>query len=209
MQSLEHLRIINADIVLETIRTFPKDLDESYERIINGFRPLEAPFAARALRWLCFARRPLFIEELVEASMVDATQTPPFNPKSRLFEDSLLELLSSLIQVDSPIRDIWTIPRATHRVSLAHSSVQSYLRSDRFSSRKDQNFFLNKSDSHLEIAKACLAYLTSFNTFELRSEQFPLRSYTWTYWAMHICLSCFEAPTDDAKSDSDPMDAGR
>jgi len=78
-------------------------LDETYERILNSIEDEDQQYARRALVWLAFSIRPLHIEELAEAAVVDPQMNPPFDPGERFIDppNNILEILSSLVIVPS------------------------------------------------------------------------------------------------------------
>jgi hypothetical protein len=52
-------------------------LDETYERILSAIDEEHRVIAVAALRWLCFSKRTLTIEELAEAAVFSATVKTP------------------------------------------------------------------------------------------------------------------------------------
>lgn len=79
--------------------SLPRSLDETYERILCG---IEAQDEARqTLSLLCFAARPLSIEELIEALAVEIDEGTGYCPRSRLMDGSndLMRICPGLIEI--------------------------------------------------------------------------------------------------------------
>ncbi|KAF8535856.1 hypothetical protein BDD12DRAFT_808232 [Trichophaea hybrida] len=79
----------------------------------------------RSLMWLAFSERPLRIEELAEAIVLNPQSDPYFDPEER-FPDphNILRILGSLVTI-SPS------PDAAEKIRLTHFSVKEYLLSSR------------------------------------------------------------------------------
>ena len=90
--------------MLKELRRLPRTLDETYARILNNIEDEYQQYARRALVWLAFSIRPLHIEELAEAAVVDPQINPPFDPEERFIDprDNILEILGSLVIISSP-----------------------------------------------------------------------------------------------------------
>ena len=84
----------------EAISSFPKTLDETYERIINGIVGLGyGQDALTLLQWLVFSAQPLNIEEAVEILAVDHSKRI-VDPDKRLIDPyTILSICSSLISI--------------------------------------------------------------------------------------------------------------
>jgi hypothetical protein len=80
----------------------------------------------KVLRWLSFARRPIHLDEMVDALAVDfACDCPTFDPDER-YADSrdIITRCSSLVSISGS-------PGEKCFLKLAHLSVKEYLISDR------------------------------------------------------------------------------
>ena len=60
-------------------------LDETYKRVLLRIGLQDRAQACRTLKWLAFSRRPLTIDELAKASIIDIAATPPFSEDRRCF----------------------------------------------------------------------------------------------------------------------------
>ena len=80
------------------LKRMPETLDQTYDRILQAVPPLHQQFVQSALYWLAFATRPLQLQELAEAAIVDP-ESDHFKPElSRLFdENEILEICGTLV----------------------------------------------------------------------------------------------------------------
>jgi len=85
-------------VVRAELKRMPPTLHQTYDSILLRVDEMHRPFVQSALRWLAFATRPLTLEELSEAAVVDP-ETEEFDPElSRLNDDSkILELCGTLV----------------------------------------------------------------------------------------------------------------
>ncbi|MCJ1388748.1 hypothetical protein MMC18_001597 [Xylographa bjoerkii] len=192
LESLERLKIMTQTTVERVLKSLPKDLDETYERILANVDAALAQEARKALRLIAFSCRPLLIEEVAEVCTIDYESTPPFDEQQRFDHSNVLILLQDLVSVEPSISDVSemeAVPRGKHFVLLAHFSVLEYLTT----SRKISAFYnFETKSSHMNIAATCLAYLSHCNTLAKKSHVYPLRDYAWNFWAKHTLSSVEE-----------------
>jgi hypothetical protein len=83
--------------LLRALRSLPKTLDDTYERILLNIDEDYWAEAQRALVWLSFFQRPLTIAELAEAVVIDPDET--FDPDERFHspERGILDILGGLV----------------------------------------------------------------------------------------------------------------
>ena len=188
--------------ILRALKTLPKTLDETYQRILEDINERDHARATSALRWLMFSRRPLTVEELAEASILDPDSDELFDIDDR-FENprDILQVLSSLLTTSSEYSKILGINRLEYEkvevVRIAHFSVQEYLLSDRMQPSLGLIFRIEELASQHIIAKGCIHYLHYCATTEVRSptsnkfvssyfQSFPILIYSSEYWAKHV-----------------------
>ena len=175
------------------LRNLPKDLNETYDRMLNGLDEFDKPKARRALIWLVFSARQLYVEELVDACAFDIDKKPDLGNK--LAPTDIELLLQDLILIRPPIsQDQDTVESLTHTVMLVHASIREYLVQTSVlegSSCQSPYFALRDRESNIFLAQNCLAYLLCFNIYALRAhhEEFPLRQYVWYHWEDHIAIN--------------------
>ena len=159
--------------------------------MLNNLDEFDKLRAKRALMWLVFSARQLYIEELVDACAIDLKKNP-------LIEDIMAAsdveiLLQDLILIQPPLpKGQDTVKVQTHTVMLVHASIREFLVRKRMSAegpvRKPFYFALEEQESNISLAQSCLAYLLCYNTYALRASylKFPLRRYAWYHWEEHI-----------------------
>ncbi|KAF5574265.1 ZDHHC-type palmitoyltransferase 6 [Fusarium pseudoanthophilum] len=118
IDSLSTLR--TAKMVFEALNNLPKDIYEVYERILLSIPEADIVLARESLFFLSVALRPLAIQELAEAAVLEVHK-PRIDKECRLPEPMvLLEICQGLIDYDA----------ATGVVTLSHSSVRAYITSN-------------------------------------------------------------------------------
>ncbi|KAJ6089813.1 hypothetical protein N7467_005029 [Penicillium canescens] len=187
------------------LNTLPRDLDETYERILCSIDENFADDVRRILTILCFSARPLTVLELIDAYAVDLNNPAHLNRDDRLVDiDSLRDICLGLIEIREDLRLIdrehylelldgeYEGPhdQTVHIVHIAHFSVQEYLLSGRIQQAKAANFALQSGPSHAAIAKICLVYLLEPMLYNAdlpskRLEEFPLAQFAAEYWFHH------------------------
>ncbi|CZR68976.1 uncharacterized protein PAC_18877 [Phialocephala subalpina] len=115
---LDSLRkCLSAKSVQKALKSLPKTLDETYERMLLNIDEEYQHVATEALRWLCFSTEVLNIEELTEAAVFSAVVQAPsketpfevsFDPNERI-EDPLdiLGILSGLVVTRVPAQRVF------------------------------------------------------------------------------------------------------
>ncbi|KAE9966394.1 hypothetical protein BLS_007037 [Venturia inaequalis] len=158
------------------LRDLPKDLVETYGRIITKIRasgPGRIKLARKMLKWIICARRPLRIEELREAMALDLTD-------SHFDEDKLPSGDNwRLIQMCG---NLAVLNRDDNTVRLAHHTVQQFLltQSDLLYTDVSVPGYLTLPDIEIEIGQLCVAYLclSDFETQVARCEMFTVAAGT-------------------------------
>ncbi|PGH32167.1 hypothetical protein GX50_05066 [[Emmonsia] crescens] len=180
LDELSRLRTDGA--IKSALRGLPRDLDETYERILSRISEPDIPLARQALLWLVHSSRPLTLSELAEGAVLQPNITT-LDPEDKLRDpEDILEVCGSLVSVDDP------------HIVLAHNSVRDYLLSSRAASNLPI-FHLPESRCLAELATLCLTYLllTSFSAgpcltpedMTARLTTWPLLQYISHNWADH------------------------
>ncbi|EER44863.1 ankyrin repeat protein [Histoplasma capsulatum H143] len=160
----------------------PRDLDETYERILGRISEHDIPLARQALLWLAYASRPLTLSELAEGAIIQPNITT-LDPEDRLHDpEDILEVCGSLVSLDGPY------------VVLAHNSVRDYLLSS-CAANSLPRFYLPECHCLPELSTLCLTYLmlSQFSTGPCvtsedmiqRLKDWPLLQYISHNWADH------------------------
>jgi len=188
---IEELGTLRTDkAIRQALKSLPRDLDETYERTLSRINPNDAVMAKRALTWLAYASRPLVLDELAEAAVLEHG-TKEYDPEARLRDpEDILEICGSLIWH----RD------TTDEVVLAHHSVKDFLRSQS-ALAKVEFYHLQDISSNAEVAKSCLTYLLlkdfaegpARNGQELleRYIHYPLLDFAARHWCAHAVFALF------------------
>ena len=82
------------------LANLPQGLDNTYDRILLGINEKDHGYAKTFLQWLCFAVRPLTLEELAATAAVNlcAENGPEYNSDNELQDiKDVLKICSSLI----------------------------------------------------------------------------------------------------------------
>lgn len=176
---LKRLHLPSPAVIRQVLEKLPKDLNDTYARILSGLDEEIFLHASNALKWLLVSARPLFIEELAEACMLQLDEDPILDIANRLEPHHLYQMLPDLIKIQPPLPDDGAITDCLHTVNLAHFSVSNFLTGSE-PSEPDTSFFrFQLKEAEELVAISCLKYLYYFNRFERRREEFPLREYAW------------------------------
>jgi ankyrin repeat protein len=168
------------------LEILPKTLDEVYQRILDTISEEDQMRAATALRWLVFAKIPLTVKELAEASIINPNNDHPFDIDDR-FEPprGIFYVLSSLVSTYVEELDGKTV----EFIRIAHFSVQEYLLSERMEPILAQIFRVEEFASEQAIAKSCLHYINSCGPLEDKKTAlvtYPLLKYAASRWHLHV-----------------------
>lgn len=191
--------------IRKAMKTLPKSLDETYERILQQIDVEHQSEVSRILQALTVAAKPLNIEELMEILAVDFdSDLPHFDQDSRLLDpEIILSMCSSLITKIEPRSrqdedDIarWQRDYAEQKfgyisppVKLAHASVADYLTRSKISP-----FHFTQYAARQFMAQACLAYLLNpefsqghdRSLLRSRYREYPLLRHLVINWPRYI-----------------------
>ena len=176
-------RCLDYDELTNALRSLPRDLNETYSRILTSIPEGRRDKAIRILQFLTYSDRPLTVQEAVDAIAIPLNAYRQFNPKYRLpCPNEIPRFCSSLVSLVTRQSDEGMVTE----LELAHFSVKEYLTSE--SPPEPFRCKLSEPDARSCIARCCLAYL-----FSLRAEepidkdraQFPLARYSAQYWMDH------------------------
>jgi hypothetical protein len=134
--------------------------------------------AQRILSLLCYASRPLSIEEVIEALAVDIDDRESYDPRRRSTggADHLIRICPGLIEISLDTG-------GTQGIRIAHFSVQEYLLSDRIRGSEAANFALSGPLQHGRISKACLLYLKHDDFLQQILSPDLVKQYTFARYA--------------------------
>ncbi|KAK2005308.1 Pfs, NACHT and ankyrin domain protein, partial [Colletotrichum eremochloae] len=173
----------------DALQHLPKDLEETYERMLANIPKRDKDNAIRLLRFLVHVHRPLMLGEAIEILATDiGTQQPGFDKESRVFgENEVLGYcpsLMSIVEVTDRIRSRgggFSEGKPRKELHLAHFSVKEYLRSAEW---------FGPYASSITIAKTCLTYLRGVSENHLGIEvEFPFVRLAVKIWTSHAASS--------------------
>ena len=191
----------------KTLASLPKDLDETYDRILDSIDEDYQQDALKMLQWLTYSARPLRLEEIAEVVAIDIQESPRFNPDKRYPEpQDIWTICSSLISLQEEVLDNYRVnfmgeevleyggtgnPRIV--VQLAHFTVKEYLISPRIQKGRVKQYSIQEVDANVFIAESSLAYLLQFDEPDSLTTQsvdeYPLAPYAARYWTEHARLA--------------------
>ena len=190
------LRKQDVEVILKDL---PREIYDGYERILKRIPKTLIGECVSALKCLAFSRRPLFIEELVDASATDPAASVYFRHDRRLHPRDLLANLADLVSLE-PIPDPSNqhfVPEI-HVVSLAHFSVREFFNLA-VPSDKDVGGILHTFQpqmAHKFLAQICLAYIAEYTCTDDRKQgSFVFLDYARRFWAAHAITALFSEST--------------
>ena len=177
----------------KALATLPRNLNDTYDRILCNINEEYQQYALHLLQWLAFSVRPLRLKEISEVVAIDFNDVPQFDPQRRLPDPGdVMDICSSLITVmkkTSKFADPDDLYNPDSRVVLAHFSVKEYLTSDIIQQGQVARYSLENIDCNISLTKDCLAYLLHLDGVESLTPdvltQYPLARYVVKHWIKH------------------------
>ncbi|KAI0383348.1 ankyrin [Hypomontagnella monticulosa] len=172
---LEILRDLSSEsLIHKALQDLPVGLDETYNRILLSISPESRLGIVSVLRWLTFANRFFYVEEIAEIFILHPQHIAIFDEKERLFNPlDVLKKLSVLV--------ISSKEQGLTRVSLAHFSIREYLMSSRITQGPAAHFSLSEVEAQLHIAHSCLVYYLYCVTND-KADVMPLYDSAREFW---------------------------
>ena len=171
------------------LKSLPKDLEETYARILTEIPEDYREDALTALKWLTFSGRPLMLDELVEALLLSPSRQPAYNPENRLSDPyDIMQILPGLITISTNTK------LSNEEIRLAHFSVKEYLMGEKIRREPTSYFGTDLVAANKFLTEACLAYIIHYTTAKERTNSaedlhsFPLLYYACRYWYVHMKL---------------------
>ncbi|KAJ7658318.1 ankyrin repeat-containing domain protein [Mycena polygramma] len=176
----------NIDKILAKL---PNDLFGIYTRFLQPIDEDDLVYVAALLRWLAFSARPVTLCQLDDALAINFSEPDQwvFEPENRGRVDVVCGLLEGLVTV---LPATPTSSQHQARLSLAHSSVNDYIVSEKFLEQYKED--LKEAHSHTFLAQSCVTYLLHFENNPLNADtlpKYPLAQYAAQFWSHHL-LRC-------------------
>lgn len=171
------------------LHSLPKNLDETYERILCSIDEDYIDDARHILTLLCFAKRPMTVPELADAYSINPQTFQPDPDRRGLDIDSMRELCPGLIDIVS-VEDNEKEDWVEDAVRIAHSSIREYLLSNHIGQSKAASFGIQHGTGHKLLAHMFLLYiqqpeLCRGELDERKLEEFPLARLAAESWLHH------------------------
>ena len=186
------------------IRRLPSELATLYNEIVRRAEPDDMTQALHLFQWICFAFRPLTLQELREAIALDIHSSHASLKESRTFgqyAETDEEMERRVLSLSQGLAEVGT-HHSRRIVQLVHQSVMDFLLQDGFRLFDEllPDNHLNGSviaRGHFWISRACIKYLSmkeatslpfpcsDSDDEELHPERFPLIDYAASYWIAH------------------------
>ncbi len=143
--------------IRETIRKLPKNLPETYNRILSRIDKLgNAKLAKKIFPWVAAARRPMLLEELREALSVEPLQL--YSDPERLVND--------MGQIVSWCGNLIVLDEQDGTVQFTHKTVKIFLL-DSFWDQTNEDFHFEQREIDYHAGEICVTYL-NFNDFKTK-----------------------------------------
>ncbi|KAJ7658333.1 hypothetical protein DFH06DRAFT_1472942 [Mycena polygramma] len=191
LQELTRKRVdANIDKILAKL---PDDLFGIYTRFLQPIDEDDFVYVATLLRWLAFSAEPVTLRQLDEALAITFSEPAGwvFEPEHRGRVNTVCDLLEGLV-VLGPITSKYQegIKIFGRVATLAHSSVNDYIVSERFLEQYKED--LREAPSHTLLAQSCITYFLHFENNPLNADtlpQYPLAQYAAKFWSHHLLRS--------------------
>ncbi|KAF4461456.1 hypothetical protein FALBO_11750 [Fusarium albosuccineum] len=171
-------RCLSPKAIKTALKSLPRDLNETYRRMLQDIPPEYKSNAIRLLQFLVYTKRPLTVSEAIEVIATQIDQEPQgFDVDARLCQEAdVLRCCPSLVL----IAEVTQYGRTIEELHLAHFSVKEYL-------LKQAKFDLESAS--IIITRTCLTYLTDIegDHSTIRND-FPMARYAAESW-FHFAVS--------------------
>lgn len=184
-------RLRNDKSICNALAKLPRDLDQTYIRILEEIRqqgPEEKKLARRILRWLVHSRVALHPQELAELIAVE--------PKDSALDCSaVITDPEDLLDACGPLIRTTRDESGVERIQLAHHTIHEFLVSDRILNSTIPEFHMAGPESHMILTTICARYLnfTDFSTrcknddeLHKRLSSYHALGYAAAHWHEHL-----------------------
>ena len=175
---IEELRLCpNQRMLMDALKGLPKDLEATYDQILERINEMDMSYVTILLHWLVFGMRPLTLNELATVVTFDP-MAGSFDSHLELFQpDDVMLLCSSLV-----------MKAQDNTIILAHASVKEYFLA-KTSGWQHEGVMLPKPwTGHALLTYCCVTYLLQ-NGCHFNDTKFPFVKYAIQFWLDHYKLS--------------------
>ncbi|KAI4852197.1 hypothetical protein E4T44_01647 [Aureobasidium sp. EXF-8845] len=196
----------------KVLQTLPKDLNETYDRIIQNIPRTRIHNAIKLLQLLIHSERPMLLREVVDAVATNPDDEWPFAFENRVDPvDAIMGYCPSLLRITTTCVKKWYAEYISRfsddseederladsdfevrvTIQIAHFSVQEYLLLDREENPYRRSF--GKRSANATITQLCLAYIWTAVEAEEAEEhsipKFPFAAYAADCWLDHARIA--------------------
>ncbi|EFR00861.1 hypothetical protein MGYG_03865 [Nannizzia gypsea CBS 118893] len=206
--------------VEEKIGRIPNELSDLYKQLVESIEDKQE--ALKLFQWVCFAKRPLSLDELRWVMIVDpkldgphkllkeSKDAPGFPPDNEGMKRRFTRLSCGLVEVVPPSNKPVVLLFNKPVVQFIHQSVKDFFVERGLfmldsGARSTENPKIVVGNAHYQLFRTCICHFaikkvtqsSSTDISDLES-QFPLLRYAAESWMLHICQSdSHEFPQDN------------
>ncbi|KAF4885827.1 hypothetical protein CGCFRS4_v011684 [Colletotrichum fructicola] len=154
---LKELPLRGREDVAQALSTLPATLHETYTHMLLNIPDTIQKVALSALKWMVAAKRPLFIEEVLDAAYIRTSS--PLSEKqhdNRCPASDLVQVLRALATVEPRVKDYENIPAKHHTIMLSHNSVQEFLTGTEIGNTRAKSFAFSIDAANDAIGRGCI-----------------------------------------------------
>lgn len=188
----------------------PRELHDLYRGVVKAIP--DKPTALRLITWICFAMRPLTLDELRWAMIVDPDYSD--KPASLRHYENTEDFAANCDMMEKKLKALScglaeAVP-SSHDVQFIHQSVKDFFINEGLSTLKesqrptmtktDTNQIDTEATAHYQLSRTCIRY---FSAKEVRGLEYPSRKveaffpflrYATAHWIAHVQQSEKEVP---------------
>ena len=204
-------RRIGSKVIEKEVYAIPPDLGKLYNEIIS--RMDEKPASLKMFQWICFAERPLTLNELRWAMIVDPNCHPNRRQESLQDCETMEEYIGDSVRMEGRVKVLScglaeiVKPYVVPTVQFIHQSVQDFLIEEGLSALHDNLAVtdINRDCSivgraHYTLSRTCIRYMAMKEIAQSMEElgdwskakygsmfpMFPLLRYALNSWIVHV-----------------------
>ncbi|KAG6980589.1 Ankyrin repeat domain-containing protein 50 [Fusarium oxysporum f. sp. conglutinans] len=173
------------------IYSIPPELDDLYHDLIRNID--ERPASLKLIQWICFAVRPLSLDELRWAMIIDADCPCKSLQECKNTEDYISDSERMKRRVQTLSRGLAEVTSGAKVVQFIHQSVKEFFTEKGLSALNETtNPDIVVGIAHHRLSRTCIRYLAmeeigqsaSYKPYHLEFE-FPFLHYATTSWVAH------------------------
>lgn len=143
------------DDIRIAIRNFPKDLQETFDRVVGRIVSRgNENIAKRVLRWVAAAKEPLSLDQLKEVIFVEVGQQYSKGERRSNGIEQIISWCENLVHIDEELKT----------VQFAHQTIQQFF-IEHCSRARHSQFHVKLEEADHYLGEICVTYL-NFNDFK-------------------------------------------